>query len=162
MGHNCQTNYSTLAWYSTNSLHLHHHPHSRWHAVIDMLSVFPLAALTLGQNLQSLTANTTRLQSRLLASIPPICLAALLGTIETIFSFAGMVAFLLYACLHHHTNEMSTISIPVPTPIYIPFPISVPVPVPVPISTPVHVSIFTCYCLVLRVQMFNIARLYGV
>jgi len=72
--------------------------------VFDMLSVFPLVAITLGNNLLETTPpkyrergtpKTGKLISRLTAAVPPIILAAAMGALDTIFSFTGLFAFLL-------------------------------------------------------------------
>jgi len=70
--------------------------------VFDMISVFPLVAVTLGNNIHNvLPANfksavqprLVGIVSRLLAAIPPIIAAAIFGEISKIFSIAGIFCF---------------------------------------------------------------------
>eukprot|EP00128_Syssomonas_multiformis_P015509 Colp12_sorted_trinity150504_noHs@28947 len=72
--------------------------------VVDMLSVYPLLSLTLANNMaQSLPHHIkrtwperrVRIILRLLASVPPIALAAGLKSLEIIFSIAGLFGFIL-------------------------------------------------------------------
>eukprot|EP01118_Nematostelium_gracile_P009667 TRINITY_DN3269_c0_g2_i2.p1 TRINITY_DN3269_c0_g2~~TRINITY_DN3269_c0_g2_i2.p1 ORF type:complete len:486 (-),score=108.49 TRINITY_DN3269_c0_g2_i2:80-1537(-) len=70
--------------------------------VLDMLSVFPLFAISLGNNLLQ-TVPTPRFVPprlmkilwRLIASIPPLILAAAVGKLDSIFDFTGLTAFFL-------------------------------------------------------------------
>jgi hypothetical protein len=99
-----------------------------WHAVViqllvmlfpifDMLSVFPLVAVSLGENIVSIIPDhnffcgccptwflalpdttqrkITSITFRLLASIPPILLAAAAGSLNEIFKFTGLFSFFL-------------------------------------------------------------------
>jgi len=72
--------------------------------VFDMLSVFPLVAITLGNNMMDtmpqvikskLLPNHLKLICRLIAAAPPIALAAALGRLDKIFTFTGLFAFFL-------------------------------------------------------------------
>jgi hypothetical protein len=73
--------------------------------VLDMISVFPIVAVTLASNLEStlrphipqtyVSDRVLTYLARLLAAVPPIILAALVGDLESIFSFTGLFAFFL-------------------------------------------------------------------
>jgi len=73
--------------------------------VLDMISVFPIVAVTLASNLSTtlrprvpqhlLSDRMLTVSARLLAAVPPIVLAALVGDLESIFSFTGLFAFFL-------------------------------------------------------------------
>jgi len=79
--------------------------------VLDMLSVFPLIAITLGNNfLASLPRSLHHrfkekhldIACHLVAAVPPVIMAGLVGSLEAIFSFTGIFAFLLtlvYPCV---------------------------------------------------------------
>jgi len=70
--------------------------------VFDMMSVFPLIAITLGNNIYSvmpdnvksmLSEKKGKILSRLLAAIPPLFLAGVFGEIDKIFEIAGIFSF---------------------------------------------------------------------
>lgn len=72
--------------------------------MLDMLSVFPLVCLTVGNNfLSSLgdslrdrySYSTLKIGCRLAAAIPPLIMAMILGDIDAIFSYTGLAAFFL-------------------------------------------------------------------
>ena len=79
--------------------------------VFDMLSVYPLVSITLGNNLLETFPKTWCLNlpmfakkviSRLTAAIPPLILAAAVGRLDSIFAFTGLTAFfleLIFPCL---------------------------------------------------------------
>lgn len=79
--------------------------------IFDMLSVFSLVAITLGNNLlETVPARFKRMKysrflkpaSRLTAALPPLVLASILGRLDSIFTFAGLCAFFLeiiFPCL---------------------------------------------------------------
>jgi len=98
--------------------------------ILDMLSVFPLVAVTLGDNLvqfvpkhnifkiQCLTGlapqkkyqrKLTTILFRLIASIPPILCAAGVGQLNTIFGFTGLfslfLTFILPPILHYQSKN---------------------------------------------------------
>jgi len=77
--------------------------------VFDMLSVYPLVSITLGNNLletlpktQRISPRIAKLLSRFTAAIPPLILAAAVGRLDSIFAFTGLTAFfleLIFPCL---------------------------------------------------------------
>lgn len=65
--------------------------------VFDMLSVFPLVGISLGNSIQSFVPPSVKLSPkavlvacRLVGTVPPILLAAGLKQIDQIFGFTGM------------------------------------------------------------------------
>jgi len=76
--------------------------------VFDMLTVFPLVAITLGDNIYAALPLSLKdrfagevlrkrlvIICRLVASVPPVVAAAALGKLDKIFSFVGLFGFLL-------------------------------------------------------------------
>jgi len=70
--------------------------------VLDMISIFPLVGISLGNSVQSFVPLTVKLSPkvvmvlcRLAVTVPPILLAAGLKAIDQIFSFAGLSAIFL-------------------------------------------------------------------
>lgn len=81
--------------------------------VVDVATVFPLLGITLANNLLELVPARTserfnpkllKFGSRLIATIPPLCLGAGLGKLDTIFNIVGLFAFfleLIIPCVLH-------------------------------------------------------------
>ena len=76
--------------------------------VFDMLSVFPLVGITLGNNLYStapeslkvrFTERKGKIMCILFGTIPPVIMAAILGELNKIFAFTGLFAFFLEVSL---------------------------------------------------------------
>jgi len=102
--------------------------------IFDMLSVFPLVAVSLGDNIVSMIPDhnffceccptwflslsektqkkLTTITFRLIASIPPILLAAAAGTLNEIFKFTGLFSFFLcfvFPTLLHYKSKHDSI-----------------------------------------------------
>jgi len=72
--------------------------------IFDMLSVFPLVAITLGNNIlestprvfkEAFAGRRGKIMCRFVAAVPPIILGALLGNLSSIFKFTALFAFFL-------------------------------------------------------------------
>jgi hypothetical protein len=84
--------------------------------ILDMLSVFPLVAITLGNNLLESSprvfklrfpGKTAKIICRFAAAIPPIILGAVLGKLDKIFGFTALFAFFLefvFPCFLHYSS----------------------------------------------------------